>query len=58
MAGRCRYDHTITADTWILVARPQQGRIPVLTSTTRWLEGQTHNLGAVPPAARMKEVFV
>jgi hypothetical protein len=28
------------------------------TSTTKWLEGQTHNLGAVPAAAMMKEFFV
>jgi len=28
------------------------------TSTTKWLEGQTHNVGAVPAAAMMKEFFV
>jgi hypothetical protein len=28
------------------------------TSTTKWLEGQTHNPGAVPAAAMMKEFFV
>lgn len=27
------------------------------TFTTKWLEGQTHNLGAVPAAAMMKELF-
>jgi hypothetical protein len=28
------------------------------TSTTKWLEGQTHSLGAVPAPAKMKEFFV
>jgi len=28
------------------------------TSTTKWLEGQIHNLGAVPAAAMMKEFLV
>jgi hypothetical protein len=28
------------------------------TSAAEWLEGQTHNLGAVPAAAMTKEFFV
>jgi hypothetical protein len=27
------------------------------TSSTKWLEGQTHNLGAVSAAAMMREFF-